>query len=163
MDARVYIGIGSNMGDRKANIDKAMGLLKEIAETEVVSASALYKSLPVGGPPDQGDFLNGAVLIKTSINPLELLNKLKYIEHRLGRPKNAERNAPRTIDLDILLYNDLVVKGENIQIPHPRLAERRFVLEPLCEISPDLLHPESKKTVRQLLEDLDGDRIPLDR
>ncbi len=151
--ALVYLGIGSNLGDRKANIQKALAFLKELENTQVLSVSALIETEPEGGLP-QGNFLNGAVKIKTDYLPLELLSRLKMIERRLGRTK-GEANAPRPMDLDILFYDDVVIaEGKTLKIPHPRLAERWFVLKPLAEIAPDFVHPRLKKTVRELLDEL---------
>ncbi len=151
--AVVYLGIGSNLGDRRANIEKAIGLLKELQETRVTAVSDLIETRPVGGPP-QGDFLNGALRLETEFLPLELLSRLKTIERRLGRPK-AEPNAPRTLDLDILFYDDVViVEGKTLCIPHPRLAQREFVLRPLAEIAPGMVHPRLKKKIMELYQDL---------
>ena len=149
--AIVYLGIGSNVGDRQANMEKALGLLREYKEIEVEAVSDWIETEPVGGPP-QGKFLNGALRIQTDLLPLELLGRLKMIERRLGRQK-AEPNAPRPMDLDILFYDDVViVEGKRLHIPHPRMAVRRFVLEPLCQIAPDAVHPTLGKTVRDLYQ-----------
>lgn len=149
--AIVLLGVGSNLGDRQAHIEKALALLRENEDIDVLSVSALIETEPVGGPP-QGKFLNGAIKIKTDLLPLELLSQLKTIERRLGRQK-VGINAPRTLDLDILFYDDVVVeKGKNLHIPHPRLAERYFVLKPLQEIAPDYRHQRLGKTVQELYE-----------
>ncbi len=151
--AVVYLGIGSNLGDRHAHIQKALRLLKEQEEIKVTAVSDLIETKPVGGP-EQGDFLNGALRLETDLLPLDLLSRLKNIERRSGRTK-SEPNAPRTLDLDILFYDDIViVEGKNLCIPHPRLAEREFVLKPLAEIAPDLVHPRLKKEIRQLYQEL---------
>lgn len=147
-----FIGVGSNLGDRKAHIERALELLKETNEIKIEKTSSWVETQPVGGPP-QDPYLNGAIQIETELLPLELLSRLKNVERRLGRMK-AERDAPRQIDLDILLYGDSVFfEGKTLVIPHPRMAERRFVLEPLAEIAPDLVHPKLQKTVRVLLEE----------
>jgi 2-amino-4-hydroxy-6-hydroxymethyldihydropteridine diphosphokinase len=152
--AIVYLGIGSNVGDREANVKKAMGLLRENEDIEVVSVSSLLETEPEGVCLPQGKFLNGTIQIKTDLMPLELLSQLKMIERRLGRVK-GEPNPPRPMDLDILFYDDIVIaEGKNLKIPHPRLAQRKFVLEPLSQIAPDLVHPRLKKTVRELYEAL---------
>ena len=153
--ATVLLGIGSNRGDRQANIDKALALLKEHQEIELLAVSSTIETEPVGGPP-QGRFLNAAAKIKTALSPLELLAQLKIIERRLGRTK-AELNAPRPMDLDILFYDDVVIlEGKSLCLPHPRLASRLFVLKPLSEIAPEWVHPRFQKTVRQLYEELQG-------
>ena len=152
--AIVYLGIGSNLGDRAANIEKAMTLLKEHEEIKILAVSSLIETDPVGGEA-QGKFLNGAVQIDTDLMPLDLLTQLKMIERRLGRVKSEEINAPRTLDLDILFYDDVViVQGKSLAIPHPRLAERSFVLQPLLEIAPNLVHPRLNKTIKALYEAL---------
>ena len=150
--ATVLLGIGSNLGDRQANIEKALTLLKENRAIEFVALSGLMESRAEGGPP-QGDFLNGAIKIKTDLLPLELLSQLKMIERRLGRVK-GEPNSPRPMDLDILFYDDVViVDGKNLELPHPRLAARLFVLKPLLEIAPEWIHPRIGKSIRELYEE----------
>ena len=151
--AVVYLGIGSNLGDRKVNIDKALRLLEEKKDIKVEAVSQMIETTPQGGPP-QGDFLNGAARVETDLLPLELLSRLKAVERRLGRVP-SEPNAPRPIDLDILFYDDVViVDGKNLCIPHPRLVEREFVLKPLSEIAPSLVHPRLKKDVAALYQEL---------
>ncbi len=151
--AVVYLGIGSNLGDRQANIDKALELLKENKEIKIQAVSAMIETEPEGEGLE-GKFLNGAVKIDTDLLPLELLSQLKAVERRLGRAKSAP-NTPRTMDLDILFYEDVVIfEGKNLHIPHPRLAQRKFVLQPLVEIAPDFIHPKFKKSIKQLYEEL---------
>ena len=151
--AVVYLGIGSNLGDRQANIDKAVGLLKENKEIEIQAVSAMIETEPEGEGLE-GKFLNGAIKIDTDLLPLELLSQLKAVERRLGRAKSAP-NTPRTMDLDILFYEDVVIfEGKHLHIPHPRLAQRKFVLQPLVEIAPDFIHPKLKKSIKQLYEEL---------
>lgn len=147
-----YISFGSNMGDRNKNIERALEYLRELDGIVVRKVSSIYESEPVGGPP-QEKFLNGVVEIETSLLPDELLDRLKGIESRLGRVK-VEENGPRPIDLDIIFYQDIVIDGERIKIPHPRMQEREFVLRGLNEIAPDFLHPRLNKTVKQLYEEL---------
>ena len=152
--AIAFLGIGANLGDREENIRKAMELLGQHEDIEVLTLSDRIETKPVGGPK-QEKFLNAAAKIKTDLLPLELLSQLKIVERRLGRAKAAELNGPRPIDLDILFYDDVVItKGKTLAIPHPRLAERRFVLEPLSQIAPELVHPRLNKTVIELREAL---------
>lgn len=152
MVSSIYLGIGSNLGDRYANIRAAVELMGKIDGLKVKGISSLYETEPCGGPP-QGKFLNGVIEVETQLSPRELLEKLKEIERRLGRVKTVA-NGPRTIDLDILLYQDLVVDEEDLKIPHPRVTQRRFALEPLAELNPDLIHPISNKKVAQLLREV---------
>ena len=157
--AEVYLGIGSNMGDRQANIDRALSLLKENKDIEVVVVSSLMESEPEGGVL-QDKFLNGAIHVRTELLPPELLSRVKTVERRRGRQKGPA-NAPIPMDLDILFYDDVViVDGKTLSIPHPRLEKRHFVLKPLSEIAPDFLHPRLKKTVRELLEELTHESHP---
>ncbi len=159
--AVVYLGIGSNLGDRNANIDKALALLEEKGDIKIEAVSDLIETAPQEGacPPDwqgppPGNFLNAAARLETDLLPLELLSRLKAVERRLGRVK-SEPSAPRPIDLDILFYDDVViVDGKNLCIPHPRLIEREFVLKPLTEIAPSLVHPRLKKEVAVLYQEL---------
>ena len=149
--ATVYLGIGSNRGDRQANIERALQLLKEHEDIDVLNVSQIIESEPEGGLP-QEPYLNGAIQIRTDLTPVDLLTQLKMIERRLGR-KKGPANDPRPMDLDILFYDDVViVEGKTLSIPHPRLERRFFVLKPLSEIAPDLAHPRLKKTVRELLD-----------
>src|SRR4030067_994666 len=128
-----YIGLGSNMGDKVANLKKAVLELGKVPGNKVLAVSSFYKTEPVGGV-EQDWFVNAAAEIETSLTPRELLNKLLYIEKNLGRVRDA-RWGPRVIDLDILLYDDLVMDEEGLSIPNPYLHERGFVLVPLAEIA----------------------------
>lgn len=157
--ARAYLGIGCNLGDRQANVSKAIQLLTEHKDIDVLKVSQLMESKPEGGL-DQSDYLNGAIEIETELSPIELLTQLKTVERRLGRTKGAP-NAPRPMDLDILFYEDVViVEGKTLTLPHPRLATREFVLKPLSEIAPDLVHPRLQKSVRQLYKDYESHPAP---
>ena len=129
----VYVGVGSNLGDRQKNIDEALRLLKE-NKVEVLKVSSVIETDPVGGPK-QGKFLNAVIKAKTQISPMDLLKTLMNIENQLGRVRDV-RNGPRTIDLDILLYGSQTINTEELKIPHPRMLERSFVLIPLNEIEP---------------------------
>lgn len=127
-----YLGIGSNLGDRRKNIKKALEILESIKGIKVKKVSKIYETEPVGGPP-QGKFLNGVIKIKTSLSAFHLLKILKRIEKDLGR-KPTVRFGPREIDLDILFYSDKVINRKDLKIPHPRIFEREFVLKPLLEV-----------------------------
>lgn len=128
----VFLGIGSNLGNRHKNIIIALYLLKETPGIRIKKMSRLYETVPEGGPR-QRNFINGAIRIETSLSPLKLLERLKHIERLLGRKKTL-KDWPRPIDLDILLYGTLVLNNKKLKIPHPRMFEREFVLKPLREI-----------------------------
>jgi len=152
--AKAYIGLGSNLGDREAGIRAALQLLHRTHAATVKRVSRLIETEPVGGPPGQGMYLNGAAEIETYLSPCELLEALKIIEVNVGRIER-ERWAPREVDLDILFYEDEVVRTNILEIPHPRLCERDFVLRPLAEIAPDFVHPLTKMTVAEHLAALE--------
>lgn len=130
-----YIGAGSNLGDRRENIAQACKLIEKNG-LRILKQSSLIETDPVGGPP-QGKFLNGVIQAETKLSPLELLKCLKEIESQCGRARTV-RNGPRTVDLDILLFDDLRMRTEELTIPHPRMFERDFVKIPLREIAPEL-------------------------
>ena len=134
-----FVGIGSNLGDREAHLARAIELLSAEDDIEVSGVSRIRETAPVG-PVDQGPFLNGAVRVETELPPRELLGRLLGIEQRLGRVRH-ERFGPRTIDLDLLLYGKDVVDEPGLTVPHPRLKERRFALEPLVDLDPGLTIP----------------------
>ena len=146
----VYLGLGSNLGDRKANLCRALELLS--ANVKVARVSPVYDTAPVGNT-DQPRFLNLVCKAKTPLTPPHLLSIIKDIEKQLGRVP-APPNSPRPIDIDILFYSDLVLETPALVIPHPRLTERAFVLTPLADIAPRLKQPVSGKTVRQMLHEL---------
>jgi 2-amino-4-hydroxy-6-hydroxymethyldihydropteridine diphosphokinase len=138
--ALVYIGLGSNLGEREATIRRALELLEAEGDIQVAAVSSLRETDPVGYE-DQPRFLNGAAALMTELAPPALLERLHAVERRLGRERAGPRFGPRTIDLDLLLYGDEQVDEPGLEIPHPRLAERRFVLEPLAELDESLEVP----------------------
>ncbi|HEU4745575.1 MAG TPA: 2-amino-4-hydroxy-6-hydroxymethyldihydropteridine diphosphokinase [Anaerolineales bacterium] len=144
----VYLALGTNLGDRPANLKQAIASLTP--QLEVKLKSQVYET-PPWGVEDQPRFLNQVIKAQTYLDPEPLLKHLKRLEVALGRIPSVP-NGPRLIDIDILFYDDLVVDKPSIEIPHPRLQERGFVLLPLMEIAPNLVHPVSKKTVRELAE-----------
>ncbi|MBD3245891.1 MAG: 2-amino-4-hydroxy-6-hydroxymethyldihydropteridine diphosphokinase [Candidatus Omnitrophica bacterium] len=132
----IYIGIGANLGDRARSIRNALAMLKTHPEIRVKKVSRLRETSPVDGPA-QPDYLNAAAELESSLSPQELLRALQEIEHRLGRVR-ALKNGPRIIDLDLLLYHEQIICSAGLQVPHPRMTRRAFVMEPLREISPDI-------------------------
>lgn len=132
-----YIGLGSNLGNRQENIRLAIDKINQLKNTKVSKASSIIETEPVGGPC-QGKFLNAAIEIQTALSAQELLNNLKNIEAELGRIR-ATKNGPRTIDLDILVFDNQEIKERDLIVPHPRILEREFVLAPLREIAPEMV------------------------
>ena len=151
-----YIGFGSNIGDRLSYIRSAITALSEIEGITLQKISSLYETAPVGNEA-QDDFLNGVISIRTHHSPHTLLYTLKQIETNIGR-EHRIRWGPREIDMDILIYGDLCVDTQNLTVPHPEMHLRRFVLAPLAEIAPDLVHPILHETIQTLLERLEDDR-----
>jgi 2-amino-4-hydroxy-6-hydroxymethyldihydropteridine diphosphokinase len=145
---KAYLLTGGNEGDRYRNMQQARTNIEHICG-RILQVSSVYETAP-WGKTDQADFLNQVLLVETKLSPRDLLNAIFLIEEKGGR-KRTVKNAPRTIDIDILFYNRLVLEEPGLSIPHPRIAERRFVLEPLNEISPAFLHPVLGKTIHELL------------
>ena len=151
--ATSLIAFGANLGDPAACFDRTCRRLSGHQQITLVARSRHYTTAPVGGPAGQPDFLNAALLIETSLSPQELLLLLNQVELDLGRQRQA-RWDQRVIDLDLLLYDTVTVNVDNLMIPHPRMAFRRFVLEPAVEIAPSLIHPQTGWSVQQLFDHL---------
>jgi 2-amino-4-hydroxy-6-hydroxymethyldihydropteridine diphosphokinase len=147
-----YVGLGANLGDRRATIERAVELLRGAPGVEVLAVSSLRETDPVGFE-DQPRFLNGAVALETTLTARELLDLLLEIERRLGRTRGGPRFGPRTIDLDLLVYGDAELDEPGLTVPHARLHERRFVLEPLAELAPALVVP-GRGSLEELLTGL---------
>ncbi len=159
MPITCYIGLGGNLGDRQANLDQALEALQEHDRIDVQQVSSYFETDPEGGPADAPLFLNAVAEIQTDLGPRELLQALLDIERGLGRVRR-EKNDPRTIDLDLLLYGDLVVNESGLTIPHPRMHERGFVLEPMAEIAPHVVHPVVGQTMQELWDEWEPEDTP---
>jgi 2-amino-4-hydroxy-6-hydroxymethyldihydropteridine diphosphokinase len=153
-----YIALGSNLGDREQTLRSAVAALRQLGSVDAVSS--FYETAPIG-ITEQPDFLNAVIALRTTLPPQELLTALLHIEQRHGRDRGASLpKGPRTLDLDLLTYGDTLIETPMLTLPHPSLAERRFVLEPLAEIAPQWRHPVSGKSAVILLSELsqrDGD------
>jgi len=147
--AIAYIGVGSNIGDREKNCAVALKHLDHAEGVKVEKVSELYFTEPVGGPP-QDKYLNGVAKINTDLSPRDLLTKIKGIEKEIGRAPVDLRDLPRIIDLDILIYEDVVLDEKGLRIPHPRMHKRNFILKGFNEIAPDTMHPGLGKTIKEL-------------
>ena len=149
--AQAFIGIGTNEGDRQANISRAVERLGAAPGVRVVQMATIVETEPVGGPP-QGPYLNTVAELSTTQSPRKLLTQLKQIERELGRLPAPTHWGARVIDLDILLYDERVIQEPDLVIPHPRMHERAFVLEPLAQLAPDVIHPVLQRSIAALRE-----------
>lgn len=149
-----YIGFGSNMGDRRTYCEEAVRLVSQFPKTSVVSVSSLYETEPLERT-DQEWFINCVGAVRTELGPMELFGACQEVERFLGRKRTA-RYGPRTIDLDILFYGDRVIQDPPLNIPHPKVHERRFAMEPLVEIAPNFVHPVLIQTAVQILNAIRG-------
>jgi 2-amino-4-hydroxy-6-hydroxymethyldihydropteridine diphosphokinase len=147
-----YIGLGSNLGDRVLALDRAVNKLKTVEDTRYIALSGLYETSPVG--VEGGQFLNAVAAMETGLGPEELLRTLLGIETAMGRVREQEEDGSRNIDLDLLLLGNTTVEEKNIKVPHPRMLHRRFVMEPLAELAPDLKIPPSWITASEAASDL---------
>ncbi|HUE39635.1 MAG TPA: 2-amino-4-hydroxy-6-hydroxymethyldihydropteridine diphosphokinase [Candidatus Binatia bacterium] len=150
MPAGVFIGLGSNLGDRRANIADALERIRKLPDTRIVKESSLYESEPHGDAKTW--FVNGVIEIETDLTPDNLLKKLKVVESAMGRKRvKGKRWGSRIIDLDVLFFGSLVLRKRTLKVPHPEVQNRRFVLLPLSELAPQLIHPVLQVTVSDLL------------
>ena len=164
-DHVVFISVGSNLGAKLDNCLRGIAALTESGESSLLRASRFFRTSPVGYA-DQDWFVNAAVKIRTTMAPLALLDKLVVVQQRMGRSADTVRFGPRVLDLDILLYDDWVVRMPRLTIPHPRMHKRAFVLQPICDINPSIVHPLLGQTVADLfsrLDDEDQRVIPLEK
>ena len=152
----VYIAVGSNIGDKVANCQNGIDALIAKSGARLIQQSPFYKTEPVGYE-DQDWFINGVFCIETDLEPKDLLEKTQAIQTKAGRKKDRVRNGPRILDLDILMFDDRIITSRYLTVPHPRMHQRRFVLQPFCDISPDIIHPTFKKDMKTLLDELPPD------
>ncbi len=148
--------MGSNLGDSLGYLEKSLEQLQQTPQIQVISHSKWYKTKAVG--PPQPDYLNGCAILQVQLTPHELLKRLLEIEQQFGRSRD-EYWGPRTLDLDLLLYGNIILNSSTLQIPHPRLSQRAFVLVPLAEIVPDWIEPISGKTIKELLDSLNNNSL----
>jgi 2-amino-4-hydroxy-6-hydroxymethyldihydropteridine diphosphokinase len=146
----VFLGIGTNLGERERNLEQAVAGTENFLG-KILQSSSIYETEPWGFQSEE-KFLNIVVKIETNLSPVALLEKILFLESMLGRVRGTERYISRLIDIDILFYDDIIIDEENLKIPHPLLHERKFVLIPLCEIEPAMVHPLLEKTIGELLD-----------
>tara|TARA_Y100000768_G_scaffold9331_2_gene6587 strand:+ start:718 stop:1194 length:477 start_codon:yes stop_codon:yes gene_type:complete len=150
-DSKVFLSLGSNLGDRNKNLLRSIEYLETISK--IIKISSIYETKPFRVEIKQNDFLNLVVEIEYKNSPYDLLENISQIEKKLGRVRSEKRNEPREIDIDIIFFDDLIINEKKIIIPHPRFSERLFVLEPMNEIAPEFLDPLTKKRIKDLLID----------
>jgi len=155
---RIFIGIGSNLGNRRAHYHKALELIAALPKTRIVKLSSLYESEPLGDSKNW--YVNGVIEIETEFSPVQLLQRLQKIELEMGRKRTPDTKkwTSRKIDLDLLLFDNQTVDSRTLKVPHPELHNRRFVLLPLCELAPHLTHPRLGATIAELLATLKDDK-----
>lgn len=153
MSGTAYVALGGNVGDCRETFERALGQLTRRRPVRLSACSSLYQTSPVGGPANQADYLNAVVQAVTELSPHQLLAALQEVEAGFRAPRR-QRWGPRELDLDLLLYDQCVVHDSRLTLPHPRMVERRFVLEPFCEISPGVEHPVLKRSILSILEGL---------
>jgi 2-amino-4-hydroxy-6-hydroxymethyldihydropteridine diphosphokinase len=152
---RCLLAIGANLGERSVTLEQALAKISGLPQTQLLARSCWHETAPVGGPAGQASFLNGAILLKCQLSPQELLSHLQKIEISLGRERH-ERWDARTIDIDMLLFGDEIIDTPELQVPHPRMSFRQFVLRPAVEIAGDMIHPISGWTLSSLLSQLNS-------
>lgn len=150
MGVTAYLGLGSNLGDRLTNLQRAVDALRDASGVRIASSSRVWETEPVGGPP-QPEYLNAVIRVETDRSPHELLEACRTVERALGRVR-TERWGPRTIDVDVLIYDDETVDAPDLLVPHPRMTERAFVVLPLLELEPDLALPDGRRLRELRLE-----------
>lgn len=156
MHIDAYIALGSNLGDRQSTIDSAIASIERLATTKVIRVSSIIETPPFGGI-EQGPYLNGIVHVQTRLDARTLLDEMLRIESEHGRDRaNEQRWGPRTLDLDLIVFGEHVIDEPGLQVPHPRMHQRAFVIVPLAEIAPEINIPNQNETPRQMLEALDG-------
>ena len=149
-DSRIFLGLGSNIDDRYQNLMNGIQQLNDHAHIWVIDESNVYQT-PAMYSLDQQDFYNMVIEIETNLNPLQLLDEVKIIEIKLGKKPNKKKNMPRSLDVDILAVGDVLIRSKLLEIPHPKIVERKFVLKPWNDIAPDFLVPNSDKNITELL------------